>query len=54
MTVLTLDANGQECPLKGSADVLLPLCSFYATPTGALLLDDAKRASILSEDREAQ
>jgi P-type Ca2+ transporter type 2C len=50
MTVLTLDANGQEVVhSKGSADVLLPLCSFYATPTGHQPLDDAKRASILAE-----
>jgi Ca2+-transporting ATPase len=50
MTVLTLDANGQEVVhSKGSADVLLPLCSFYATPTGHEPLDDAKRASILTE-----
>jgi Ca2+-transporting ATPase len=50
MTIIALDESGREVVhTKGSADVLLPLCSSYETPTGRTPLDDAARATILAE-----
>jgi Ca2+-transporting ATPase len=50
MTIVTLDARGREVVhTKGSADVLLPLCSTVATSSGIAPLDDATRARILGE-----
>jgi P-type Ca2+ transporter type 2C len=50
MTIVTLDANGREVVhTKGSADVLLPLCSSHHLAEGTRPLDDATRAAILAE-----
>jgi P-type Ca2+ transporter type 2C len=50
MTVVTLDARGREVVhTKGSADILLPLCSTVATAHGVIHLDDEERARILGE-----
>jgi len=50
MTIVTLGPDGQEVAhTKGSADVLLPLCSTQAGHEGPLPLDDAGRAEILRE-----
>jgi Ca2+-transporting ATPase len=49
MTIVTLDENGKEVVhSKGSADVLLPLCSSHATNEGHVPLDDAARREILT------
>ena len=50
MTVLTLDQYGREVVhSKGSADILLPLCTSYATDHGNEPLDETSRAAILAE-----
>jgi Ca2+-transporting ATPase len=50
MTVLALDEHGREIVhAKGSADVLVRLCTRYATEEGVFELDDAKRDAILHE-----
>jgi P-type Ca2+ transporter type 2C len=50
MTIVTLDARGREViHTKGSADVLLPLCSKWATSQGVTALDDEHRARIIGE-----
>ena len=50
MTVLALDEHGREIVhAKGSADVLVRLCTRYATEDGIVELDDAKRDAILHE-----
>ena len=50
MTIVTLDANGREVVhTKGSADVLLPMCTTVATSHGIVPLDAAWRARILGE-----
>ena len=50
MTVLALDEHGREIVhAKGSADVLVRLCTRYATEEGVFELDDAKREAILHE-----
>jgi P-type Ca2+ transporter type 2C len=50
MTIVTLDARGREViHTKGSADVLLPLCSKMATAHGVTSLDEAERARIIHE-----
>jgi Ca2+-transporting ATPase len=50
MTVLALDENGRQVVhAKGSADVLVKLCSTYATDDGTCELTDAKRDAILKE-----
>ena len=50
MTIVTLDARGREViHTKGSADVLLPLCSRMATANGVVPLEDDERARILRE-----
>jgi Ca2+-transporting ATPase len=50
MTVVTLDARGREVVhTKGSADILLPLCSTVATAKGVVPMDDAERSRVLSE-----
>jgi Ca2+-transporting ATPase len=50
MTVVTLDASGNEVVhSKGSADVLLPLCSAVETHDGRAPLDDPGRRKILDE-----
>ncbi|CAN5739865.1 calcium-transporting P-type ATPase, PMR1-type [soil metagenome] len=48
MTVVALDERGREIVhAKGSADVLIKLCTSYATPEGNLDLDEAKREELL-------
>ncbi len=50
MTIVTLDRHGREVAhSKGSADVLLPLCSSLETNEGPRPLDDAARKAILAE-----
>jgi Ca2+-transporting ATPase len=50
MTVVTLDELGREVVhTKGSADVLLPLCSTYDGENGAAPLDEETRRKILVE-----
>ncbi len=50
MTIVALDETGREVAhSKGSADVLLPLCTDYETAEGTRALDDASRAAILAE-----
>ncbi len=50
MTVLALDDSGRKVVhAKGSADVLVKLCSSYANDAGEQELDDAKRDEILAE-----
>ena len=50
MTIVTLDENGREVAhTKGSADVLLPLCSSQETDTGPQPLDDKARKKVLEE-----
>ncbi|HEY2515286.1 MAG TPA: cation-translocating P-type ATPase, partial [Polyangiaceae bacterium] len=50
MTIVTLDAMGREVVhTKGSADILLPLCSTLATAKGVEPLDEERRANILRE-----
>jgi P-type Ca2+ transporter type 2C len=50
MTVVTLDELGREVVhTKGSADVLLPLCSVRQAEDGTIPLDDATRKEILHE-----
>jgi Ca2+-transporting ATPase len=50
MTVITLDKNGAHVAYtKGSADVLLPLCSSYATERGPQPLDESARRTILEK-----
>jgi Ca2+-transporting ATPase len=50
MTIVTLDARGREVVhTKGSADILLPLCSTMATAGGVVALDEEERARILRE-----
>ncbi len=50
MTVIALDASGREIVhSKGSADVLLPLCATYETPSGRKALDAESRKTILHE-----
>ncbi|HEV3192326.1 MAG TPA: HAD-IC family P-type ATPase, partial [Polyangiaceae bacterium] len=50
MTVVALDERGREIVhSKGSAEVLLPLCSAYATTGGRRALDAESRAAILRE-----
>jgi Ca2+-transporting ATPase len=50
MTVVTLDEAGREVVhTKGSADVLLPLCSSHDTEKGLLPLDEETRRAILVE-----
>jgi Ca2+-transporting ATPase len=50
MTVLALDDRGRKVVhAKGSADVLVKLCSTYATDEGTHDLDEKKRNEILTE-----
>jgi Ca2+-transporting ATPase len=50
MTVLALDENGNRVVhAKGSADVLVKLCSHIATDDGLKELDDARRATVIAE-----
>ena len=50
MTIVTLDAHGREVAhTKGSADVLLPLCSHQANESGSTALDADARATIQQE-----
>ncbi len=50
MTILTLDAKGREIVhTKGSAEILLPLCTRVDTDKGVLPLDDALRAKITAD-----
>jgi Ca2+-transporting ATPase len=50
MTILTLDAKGREVVhTKGSADVLLPLCTSFETDDGIKPLDEAERTRIEAE-----
>ncbi len=50
MTIVTLGPDGEEVAhTKGSADVLLPLCTTQAGVDGPVPLDDAGRAAILTE-----
>ncbi len=50
MTIVALDEAGREVVhSKGSADVLLPLCTAHETPSGRLPLDPASRRAILDE-----
>jgi Ca2+-transporting ATPase len=50
MTVVTLDAAGREVVhTKGSADVLIPLCSSQHLATGPVPLDDEGRKAIIAE-----
>jgi P-type Ca2+ transporter type 2C len=50
MTIVTLDELGREVVhTKGSADVLLPLCSVRQDEDGTVALDDATRTEILRE-----
>jgi len=50
MTILTLDAKGREVVhTKGSADVLLPLCTHFEAEDGIQEMTDADRARIEAE-----
>jgi P-type Ca2+ transporter type 2C len=50
MTILTLDGKGREVVhTKGSADILLPLCTSFETDDGLKPLDDAERSRINTE-----
>ncbi len=50
MTIVTLDADGREVVhTKGSADVLLPLCTFVEAEGGPVPLGADARASIVRE-----
>ncbi|MET0593084.1 MAG: HAD-IC family P-type ATPase, partial [Polyangiaceae bacterium] len=50
MTIVTLDARGREIAhVKGSLDVLLPLCVKIATDDGVRAITDEDRASIQEE-----
>jgi Ca2+-transporting ATPase len=50
MTIVALDESGHEVAhSKGSADVLLPLCTDYQTESGPRELDDEGRRAILGE-----
>jgi Ca2+-transporting ATPase len=50
MTVVTLDELGHEVVhTKGSADVLLPLCSMYDGESGLIAMDEETRRKILGE-----
>jgi Ca2+-transporting ATPase len=50
MTVVTRDAQGREIVhVKGSADVLLPLCEHYETDEAVLPLSETVREEILRE-----
>ncbi|HSQ67968.1 MAG TPA: cation-transporting P-type ATPase, partial [Polyangiaceae bacterium] len=50
MTVLALDEHGRHIVhAKGSADILVKLCSSYATDEGTFDLDDKKRDELLAE-----
>ncbi len=50
MTIVALDESGNEVAhSKGSADVLLPLCTDYATDEGLRPLDADSRRAILDE-----
>ncbi len=50
MTIVTLDELGREVVhTKGSADVLLPLCTVRQAEDGTIPLDEATRAEILHE-----
>ena len=52
MTIVALDENGQKIVhSKGSAEVLLPLCTAYGTSEGVRPLDAASRRAII-EDAE--
>lgn len=49
MTIVTLDETGREVVhTKGSADVLLPMCSSYHANDGERPLDEASRGRILA------
>ncbi len=49
MTVVALDEHGREIVhAKGSADVLIKLCTSYATADGIVDLDDPKREELLA------
>ncbi len=51
MTIVAFDAAGREIVhSKGSADVLVPLCSRYETAEGPKPLDEASRKAILGEN----
>jgi Ca2+-transporting ATPase len=50
MTIVTLDDRGREVVhSKGSADVLLPLCTHYATADGRAPLDAEARRAIVAQ-----
>jgi Ca2+-transporting ATPase len=50
MTIVAFDATGREIVhSKGSADVLVPLCSRFETSGGPKALDEAARKTILDE-----
>jgi Ca2+-transporting ATPase len=50
MTIVTLGPDGREVAhTKGSADVLLPLCTMEACVDGTVALDEAGRQAILHE-----
>jgi Ca2+-transporting ATPase len=50
MTIVALDESGREVVhSKGSADVLLPLCTAHETPQGRLPLDVDSRRAILEQ-----
>ena len=50
MTIVTLDEHGREVVhTKGSADVLLPLCSTWETNDGLRPMDEETRAGVLRE-----
>jgi Ca2+-transporting ATPase len=50
MTILALDEHGRQIVhVKGSADILLKMCSTYATDDGTHDLDDKKRDEYLRE-----
>jgi len=50
MTIVALDERGREVVhSKGSADVLLPLCSAQETAAGRVLLDAESRRTILEQ-----
>ena len=52
MTIVALDEAGNEVVhSKGSADVLLPLCTDYQTDKGARALDDGDGARVLRHPR---
>jgi Ca2+-transporting ATPase len=50
MTIVTLDESGREVVhTKGSADVLLPLCTFVEADGGPVPLEDDARSGIVEE-----